>query len=50
MYWKPTGHAVRVTTPATTTSWTDLAGHTTKHQGSTHLTVGESPVMVAARR
>lgn len=49
-YWKPTGPAVRVRTPRSTTSWTDLSGTVTERRGRFGLTVGPAPVMVTSRR
>lgn len=50
IYWKPTGKAATVATDKTTTRWSDLDGHTTRHQGRLKLKVGKLPVMVASRR
>ena len=50
IYWKPTGRAVRVATPTTTSSWSDLTGTTTVRQGSFRLAVGQAPVLVTSRR
>lgn len=50
IYWKPTGRSARITTPATTTSWSDLAGETTARTGTFRITVGQAPVLVMSRR
>lgn len=50
VYWKPHGHAVRIATPRTTRSWSDLAGHTTERQGRFRIEVGQAPVLVSSRR
>lgn len=48
-YWKPSGAAVKITTPRSTTSWTDLHGVRHSHQGQFQVKVGQSPVMVTSR-
>ncbi len=49
-YWMPSGTAVTITTPRTTTSWTDLTGDTTTRKGRFRIKIGKSPIMVTSRR
>jgi len=49
-YWKPSGRAVKVLTPKSTRSWTDLSGDRTRRKGRFGIKVGQSPIMVTSRR
>ena len=49
-YWKPSGRAVKISTPRTTRSWTDLSGDRTARKGRYRIKVGDSPIMVTSRR
>jgi hypothetical protein len=48
-YWKPTGAAVKITTPGSTKSWTDLGGHRTSRTGKYQIKVGQQPILVTSR-
>ena len=48
-FWKPSGRAVTVKTPGSTTSWTDLDGQVTARTGRFKIKVGQSPIMVSSR-
>ena len=48
-FWKPSGRAVNVKTPGSTTSWSDLDGHVTARTGRFNIKVGQSPIMVTSR-
>lgn len=49
-YWKPSGSAVTIRTPRSTTSWTNLSGDRTARKGHFRIKVGQSPIMVSSRR
>lgn len=49
-YWKPSGSAVKIFTPRSTRSWTDLSGDKTTKRGRFGIKVGQSPIMVTSRR
>lgn len=49
-YWKPKGSGVTITTPRSTTKWSDVTGDTTQRKGRFKIKVGQSPIMVTSRR